>query len=666
MSDENKSAQEVKDQARVVTELWEAAQLARQDLTALVKDERDFMFRLKHYKEETSPQERDQHRIRPRGRQLFSKHRHKVGQFSRTAIYLDVRPDSPESTAEDAEIAQALMESEIHDPMRHYHRVRRRVFSAALASRVGAMKLTVNYNAKGGPRVEPRVIDWENLVWAKGFHDPDDPQCPWVIERVRARVPDVKAMGGEGRGKGWKNTEKVRADKAPGQKSGSQVNADQPLSQVSGSGQPTNDGEDAYDDATTLLMCWYTRDDSKTERTVDRTLLADDWHLACPACGYTEPLPGTPPNACPQCGMHMGVVTSTAEKIEELAFPDGRLVVVATSTSDGNPKGTVLYDDKWPHPMRGVPYFTICGYEDPFEQVGLSDVAVDRDLQCVENALTRRVYEQIMRSPSIIISSDELKMPNSDQPFEITDDPISLAIWQGQGPPAITFFQPAGMPNGWSTFYSVVNASLRGDMGTSDIGLRGTELKDVTASTAELAAKTGEIPVDDHIIQFQEREGPFLGKWLDIKRDLMKERTAVPIPTDGGGWSWIWVRGEQLAGFHFMVTASPDWKSVDQERAQAAQIFLQLMMTAPQYADIVAEVSGLPPSVGRKFLKRFKEQQLVQQQAMLQAQMAGGSTPGGSQVTAATNGASAPAARSTPHPAISGMRPGMVPGGSGG
>jgi hypothetical protein len=244
---------------------------------------------------------------------------------------------------------------------------------------------------------------------------------------------------------------------------------------------------------------------------------------------------------------------------------------------------------------------------------------MDRDLQCVMNALDRRAYESAMRSPSVIITTDDLTMPNSREPFEFTDDPVALAVWRGQGPPQVEFFKPDGVQSGLIGLRNVLSGDLRGDAGTSDLGVRGEQLKGVTATTAQVAYQTGEIPVDDHIAQLQEREGPFFGVGFDIWRAVNQARSRVPVPTDSGRAEWIEVRGSDLPTYNFTVTSGPDFAGLDLKRAEAVRTLLQ---TPPEEREWVAQAMGFPTSLLRKIQRaearkqRQEQEQQEQQQRM--------------------------------------------------
>lgn len=576
-----------------VIENWETSRQARAGIKSVVLDERSFVYRMNHYRDE-SEAERNQHRVRPRGRQLASKLRHKISRIAASPIDIDLRAESQDTTPEQDEIATAVVESIIHDPKNHYRRLRRRMVSLACSARAGALTWIVCYDRAGRPRVTPRFTDPLNWHWAAGFVDPDDPECPWVLEERVMLLDGIKEM----RNFGWTIPRDLRPD-------GSTTD------QAEGDGLTTRndvltgtrDGSAGglmtdyrMKNAARVLLCWYRKDYTlKPADSGERLKLEPgEQYLACPTCGRRMKANGEQPPAtgpCPDCGDEMGRVEEEAVLDEVRAYPEGRLVVVLAEQKKK------LYDDKWPWAMRDVPLMWYPCYEDPLAQWGISDTTLDRDLQCVMNALDRRAYEAAMRSPSVIISTDDLTMPNSREPFEFTDDPVALAVWRGQGAPQVEFFKPEPVQQGLIGLRNMLANDLRADMGTSDLGVRGEQLKGVTATTAQVAYQTGEIPVDDHIAQLQEREGPFFGIGFDIWRDVNQARSRIPVPVDSGRTEWVEVRGSDLPSYNFTVTSGPDFASLDIKRAEAVRT---LLATPPEEREWVAQAMGFPTSLLRK------------------------------------------------------------------
>lgn len=588
-----------------VRRLWEDAVQSRMPINEAMINERRFLFEFAHYEDER-PLERDQTRIRPRSGQAFSKHRHKKAAIMRmVGPYFDLRPQDPESTVEDAEQSRALMMSEWNDPNRHAKRVLDRAVSSMLASRLGCAVLEVDRKR----RIVPRFLDAINYYWTPGWQDGDDPTCPWEIEERRMRIVDIRAM----KQQGWKNTEQVTADDGSlNPRASSNVsNSAGYFDLRSKSGQPQPTPWNRMDSAT-VVLCWFKFDDTKVPKDVigpdgnpeTRTVDPEQRYMACAGpegqghgCGYTEKPDdgsGLPEvgGKCPTCGGLMVRVDEEVLTTYELQYPDGRLVIVAPGCNQ------VLYDGPWPWKIRSSPYLAIPCYENPFAQIGFSDTTTDWDPTLIINALDRKVYNQIMASGGVIVTSDPLTKADSSDPFEFTDDPISVATWTGQGAPTVEFFQPnMGGVGPVIEFRNTLSAAFQREGGTADFALTGPDLKGIDVGTIQQATQTQEVPVQDHVAMIQERLGPWIGVWYDMWRDLNGARTMVPMPADSGQFEWVKKRGSDLKNFHFNVISTPDWKQADAERAQA---FDALLNTPPQMREAKAEAMGIAPSIVMK------------------------------------------------------------------
>lgn len=604
------------DMATSITSLWRDAVVQRSGTHDAIQLERRFMYRGEHYADET-PLQHNQHRLQPRGRQTWSKHRHKLGLISRAEPFIDFEPLDPESTADDGELAVSIMKRLMYDPKIHFRRTLRRVESMALAARIGAMGLTVHYSSRGIPTVIPYLMDGTRLFWTPGWQDLDDITCPWVIEERRMLCSAVRDM----KDQGWGSTDQVMPD--DGERIGGDNRPQATDQSLDILGSPGNYGPGRWlrKDKATVLLCWFREDQTrKTQDTEqERELPPDQQYYACPACSYRETppeaLPGVNPTAlpdegglCPNClkqdrGVMLGKVTHEVVTEDVLAYPDGRLVIVAPVSH------VVLYDGPWPWQIRNVPYMVYPCYEDPTEQIGMSDTTWDWDHQLILNALDRKAYYQIMRAPSVIITNDELTMNDTDEPLEFTDEPLQIGRWRGVGQPSVTFFQPQTVTPGMSYFRQAIEADLRSDQGIADIGLTGDQLKGVQVGVAQQAEKMGEIPVEDHIAQLQDRLSNFLGVWWDIWREVNESRQSIPVPTSSGRYDWVKVRGSDLKNFHFTVSGAPDWKQIDDEHVQTVQTLLQ--SSDPGVREIIAQAANLPPSIVRK-IEKLAEQQKPQ------------------------------------------------------
>lgn len=632
MTGYGKHPQDQTDQVGAVRDLWEKAREARRSVNSVIREERDFMYRLSQYKDERVA-EHDETQIQPRGRQTHSKHRHKLAEIAKAPIFLDPRPMDPGATPEDGELAKAVMEFEINDPERQYRRKERAMISSALASRMGAMGLEVSYR-HGKPKVFPYLIDPLRLYWDPDFVDPDDPECPWVIHERYPTLAWIRSM----KAQGWKNVDRIKPDDGmgPAPDASTRNRADESMSSQASGGQPVV-GPVNLDDRATILVCWYRFDESRMKRDrlgpdgqpIRKDLPESKRYLACGAdgCGhrdYSLPgeviKPGGNYGDCPMCGGPLGGVVREVQTEDVLAYPDGRLVIAAPYSR------VEAYDDKWPWKIRNIPIFTYPCYVDPYEQFAICDTTLDWDEQMVLNATSRRMYHQAMRPATVIIVKDGLERPDSPEPFEFTNDPIALAKWTGLGPvqDSVWAFNAQTVNPALAGIHAMTEQSLRADAGTADFNLTGQQLKGTQVGTIEQATATGEIPVRAHIEILQERRSGVFGVWFDMWRDINDERVVVPIPTTGAGNEWKEVRGSELKSFHFMMANPPDWAPDTEQRMKAVQI---LMGTQPEYREVVAEAGGLSPSILRKLATIDKQMAEAEAEAQSQAAMNGNAIP---------------------------------------
>lgn len=586
------------DQAAESRRLWEDGKRYFRRFYEAYSDDLDFVLKLEHYlRGSDNTSTRDRRRIKYRGRELFAKHRRKVAQITDAAINLKCRPvdDASDLAQRLAEDARWLLEHEKNDPSRKLRRVLRRLVSSAVAARVGAMALDVDWEARPFPKVLPRFVDPRHLSWTPGWQDPDDPTCPWVAEEFVMRLEDVRAMADQG----WKNVEDVKPDDGRRiiERAG---DASQPL-RTFAAGQPGPGPWNRLDSATGVRI-WYRRNEGleKGRTRKVEVLPPERRYYACTngqGCDYRErpqdgdgstlPVQGGP---CPLCGSPIERID--AEKITEdrLSYPDGRLVISFPVSN------VLVYDGKWPLPLRDVPLFLLKCYDHPLEPWGQGDGSIDRGAQLVSNSIMRRIYERASGVSGVVIYGQGLEDPETKEPFQFTDEPIQLAKWVGQGAPAVQFFDASGNPAALVAAYNVIQQNFRADMGTGEVGLGGSaeQLKGVAVGAVEHVAASGEIPIGEHVAELREVLSTFFGVWFDMKRAISTRAELVAMKGPAGELTYKRIKAAALPNVSVEVTDEDNWAQFDAEKADAIQ---KLLSAPPPMRRVLARAFNIPPGI---------------------------------------------------------------------
>lgn len=631
------------------------------------EDNYRFLYYRDHY-DDVNANERDRRRAKPRGRQLSSKHRRKLAQVMKSALYISADPVDDALDPDAAERVKWFMEYEVRDPAKRFKRTLRRAVSLAMATDAGAIGLKVYHDMGPYPVIRPYLLDPRCVLWTPGWQDPDDDTCPWVITEETMLVQEIEAMAGDRFGKwAWKNTDGLKGGASPTDNIGSTSRLGKSLGQLASENAGT--GPDESPDRVRVLYCWYRFDHTTYKRDTDqyRELMPAQYYMACPMCGATDRTqPGDKlperGSACPAC-MTLGRLSPMLRVTREIvtedvkAYREGkRLVIVAPD------ENRVFYDDCWPEtvggrPIRNVPVCFLKCYDIPMDPWGSSDTEWDFTYQVIANALERRLYEFLSQTGGVIVTSwDGLWSADGTKPFQFSDRPISLARTKNMGQPQIQFFEPRGAVGEALPFMNFVNGQFRADMGTSDLGLTQENSKDIAASTVRQLTESGEIPVDDMAEQVREALSPFYGTWYDLKRGVMTERQAVRIRPD----LWETLRGEEMPDADVAVGSGPIWDDFDGERMQKFSILFAPPpphippQSWPQYWSLLAEVGNIPQEMVAK----------AQRLLAPPAPVDGAPAPGGNPGPPMMGGNGAPSAMP---PAIANrMAPAMPNNGNGG
>ncbi len=557
-----------------------------------------FHYKFDHYEDEHA-NTRDRRRVKPKGRQSASKHRHKLAQIMRQSHYITTRPVDMFTDPAEAASARWWLEYEINDPQKRFKRKLRRAYSLAMACGAGAIRLVCRYDLGPYPVIMPQVMDPRCITWTPGFQDPDDIETPEVYFEDWYTPEQIEAMSDFG----WKNTKDPRPDDIA-RGDGRSFDRLTPITTRAGNPGPRALSERNLVRVLTR-MSRFDRTRKKVNAEMDRVLPPAEWYMACPECGYQERfldgsmLPRVSPSNCPACGQHPLMRVERERPIEDLLlYPNGcRQTIIAPGQ-----ERKIFYDGPWMHalngrPPRNIPAAFFRCYDIPLEPWGSSDTAWDWPYQVIANSIMRRGWEQMSRGGSMIVTSGELTKYGSKQPFEFSDKPLSLARWRGQGEPQVKFFQPEGLPRNFVEFKQAVDQDFRGDMGFGDVSLSKDQMKGVNVGTIMEARQSGELPVDDQAEQFRENLTPLFGTWYDMKRAVMTERQATQVRGPDGGIQTKNMRGEDLPNLNVIVAAQPTWDAYDAEKGRSLQ---ELLQSPPEAIGLIGEANNLDPELVAK------------------------------------------------------------------
>lgn len=589
--------------------LVEDARHYRRDFDVAMQEELDFALKLRHYEDETG-ETRDRRRVKPKGRELAGKLRHKVAKICEH-LFFTVRNVDEQQDVLTAKEVELILKGELNDPIKDYHQRREDMVMAGISARLGVIALDVVPGIGAFDcEVLPRTVNpVGRFYWTPGWKSPHDPTCPWVAEIKTMRLEDIRRMKQDG----WKNTEAVMPDGGYARigRGGDATQAPGNTRLPNNSAIPGSGDTSAEPRAT--VIHFYERICADTElrprKDTLRELRPEDFFLRCESCGYENrdhngrDLPRKKSLPCPQCiataeqsGMtvdpdllpKLDLVRHEMDTEEVLSFPKGREVIVACFT----PGCPVLSELPW-RKIRTVPYIVFGGYEHPYEPIGMSDTAYDWSLQLIADALLRQAYEQMSENKDLIIAPEDGLVDAAGEPWQFADSQGRVAYWTGQGPPQVQHFQGTGIPSGWREIFGQVQNVLMRDMGTSDIAMGPEQSRDIAVGTIKALQSTGEVPVDHHIRRLHRAESIGFSVWVDlISATWTMKRLQRMYPQEGPA-IFKMLRGLDMPGVDVVVEAEPRIKDVDQQEVEA---LIKVLSSPPPMMKVLAKKYGLSPA----------------------------------------------------------------------
>lgn len=601
--------------------LWDYAQSYYKPRNDRIERELAFALKLRHYELDTG-ETRDHRRLRFRGRELYSKLRRKTADIIGAPLYIETIPNGAEPfNAELAETAKYALEHDIRDEDKGFEVYAERMVMGALAARIWSM--AVDYDADCGPFGEIlfRNVDPTRLYKTPGYQDIWDKRLPWVIEEDDIRLEDCLAQPG------WMNTELLYAEDTQRRHfNGGEVNGTDDTGAVIVKDSGQDEGTERKSGRVKVIKCWFKYDDSTKKQRRDsdaRELEPDEWHLACVTCGYkTDESAETPEmGMCPECGEMMERAEMAVPEDTVRAYPNGRLVIVAPN------QGVVLYDGTWPFRMRHYPYCEFKCNEHPIDDCGLSDTALDWYPQVASNAAMRRLYDQVMSAPNLIIAGGSVMTDAYGRPFEFTDEPWQVAYFNDPAEAgAVRQFAAQPLSGDIGGLYNLLQSNLRADMGTADLGgaMDANRSKDIPVGTVNAIVENQNIPTNHHIRSYRRALAPFLGVVHDIQRETWTMPRWVAFKGPEGVQSAQMMRGSAMPNVKFRITTSPEFKARTKEELSTLMFWMQ-----QGAGEALATMLGIPPTQARLFKQEMEKQKQEAMQAQAEQAMAGPGGPAG-------------------------------------
>lgn len=552
-------------------------------------------------------------RIQPKGQQLYNLIRHKMSLLATTPISFDARPIQPIEDADAAMIARRVIEAKLENPVNRYKVNRARMILSALAGGRGCMAFEHD-RAAGGTVL--RLVDPRFLMHTPGYLDLHDPRTPDVVEVCRMRRSQVRRKKADG----WDVPADLRADNwKPDHPNGvAQESHWVDLDDSSGAAMEASVGDGTEDDGiVTILKCYSRRDPFSQTRVaaVPRDLPQDEWYWTDGA-QVRVPMMESPEPPFPGARL----VTQDEDERELELYSGGYLCIVAPFYQGKKPlwegtwlPGAVNTDVR----LRSFPYMDMVGYLHPLRRAGKCDTELNHTLQVIDNVSLRAAWEQ-MRAAQLFITMLRGAWTNAQgQQFALSDEVIQMVYANDrvamEG--GIGFHQAPGMNAALPSFRQMLDRQWS-FIGSGDISMPADRSRDVPVGTIQALQQQGDLPVQLHRMVLEAEESIGFGLVLDLERAYRSDAEIVQWVTDQGELASASVRGADLVDANVVITASPDWKSLDSDRMQAVAQFAGQMATIPDLMGELAPYAGFPPE-GQRAIRRAaaKRDQMAQLQA---------------------------------------------------
>lgn len=561
-----------------------------------IGEELDFAINQNHYDDDET-NTRDRRRIKPKDPSLMAMIRHKTSLVMKASQHFEVEPVDKFTDPMQAEYWKTRLRLELTNPDNNHRENLADVVSSTFAARMWALEF-VRHPDCG---LISRPLDPRRLRWHSGFKSPHDKGCPWINIKDRIPLEDAIQMAKDSPDfKG--NLSDITPDPALDKPvTPTQVYADEIRLRGSNGPSPGETGQRFV-----TVYRWYAKWDKKTykkRRNNRRLLHAPDRYMECQECNYQSPPEHTmeqpwPAQAvCPNCGGTMERIDALDHEDEMLKYKDGRRLVICF------PKCKVtIHDGAWEfEKMRNWPVVLFKAYWHPIYPVPMSDTAYYRTLQLMIDSMYRLGFEQMLKSKGWIMAPEDGLFDAFGNVWQFSDYQDVMYYRDIIAPNAIQYFQPAGLNPAWATFLGSVQGAFSAHSGTGDIGIGQNQSKDIAVGTINTLVQTGEIPVDNHVADFQVFMSRFLTRLAEGLMSVDDREMTMHI-LGPQGIQQASIVTSSLPMVNIIVTAEPD---LSQDKLEIMQKFQQLTSLAqnPPLFQLMARLVNLPDSLVREFMR---------------------------------------------------------------
>lgn len=572
------------------------------------KQDLQFALEMEHY---ISDDKRtlDLRRIKPKDETQYRRIRYVAASILSDPLYFEGLPTDHTHTPDQVEQARNVVEALYTNPSLRFESCLSRSVYGSLSAGMWFLGQDFVPDIGDAGAIVHRALPMDALTWTPGFPDFHDPLCPALSERCYMPLSQAMSMPK------WDSADLMPDKGVIG--SAYKIDALLPGGQVLlPSGQAQNQMGPTDQPYITIIKRWYKRDQTKKFKPAGDTRKLDDAenYMACPTCGYqslpqrevTQEMPDFEPSGCPQCHGDIYRIHTEVRPPSTLAYPRGHKLVIIAPFSPGY-EDRPVWSGAWPYTregynLRSFPYAKIYFGEHPTKPCGQSEASLSKSQQLIIDATLRSGYEQMSTSRSV------LKLPRmgleayNGEPFMYTDAQGQVAFYTTDFPPGgMEWIQGPGLNENLAQFYQIMSGSMRGNEGTSEIGMEGGKLNNAPSGTAIKQIVTqGNIPVDDKKRMLWREISVYAGVTLDLWRATT--HTPQPIRSKSPNGE---VQVQNLSGFDvipadIVLTATPSFNGMEQERMQAWQSLQQM---PPHLRPSYAQAMNIGPSLLRALAK---------------------------------------------------------------
>lgn len=617
---------------------------------------------------------KDRRDVQIRGQETSGNIRHRIAKATERPRSAEGRPRDHDGDPDTAEAMVGLITDDLADPYKGFERERYMAMQAALEGRRGVVWM--DWCPEHGPfgEIFDTYQQQGSVMWDAAYH-PHHPLCGWLTRHRRIDYRQANRMY---------KVDWLRPDRGS----------------INASGQ-WNHGTSSWGDWSNRMASLALKDNKVLIRETwikndptqydtgkiqsTRVLKPDERYMACSEkCGFRSSTQATlkaqgairyslpdvvegasednPRGGCPECGAMLERIDAR-DTTGELRYSNGRRMIVAAPFCPG-PGPEHLYDGAWPIPTaRSFPALFIFASVKPGDNTGgPCDVDLMWDQQVAsDNLMTlavQRVFEHrdYWRMPSTGIYNG-----NGDR-FEFRDDDENvmfedMTLRQKYGESIVQHIAGTGLDDGWMPVYQSVQNKLLSDLSKADLEPTQQASRDIAVGTAQLMVQQSEVANEDFIRRSNLELSIYYGVRDDYIRATYTPERLRRLNIDGAD-QLIQVWGDTMPSFDYVVTETPDFTGIDEQRAKSWDAAMQVVAQfGPEALEPWAAFHNVPRSVVRSLQKMFAERQAAAEAAMM-----GGVVPGGegSPLPAGVGGAGPGAMPNDGGPNAVGMEPAAV------